>query len=78
MGFDETVKHKPMDDGERERVQQAGGFVIFGRVGGTLAVSRAFGDKPFKVPHSKVTCCVVILLLSFFCLCTCVCVCLYI
>jgi hypothetical protein len=43
-----------MDDSERERVQLAGGFVIFGRVGGTLAVSRAFGDKPFKVPHSKV------------------------
>lgn len=43
-----------MDESERERVQQAGGFVIFGRVGGTLAVSRAFGDKPFKVPFSKV------------------------
>ena len=48
-----SIKHKPTDESERERVQGAGGFVIFGRVGGTLAVSRAFGDRPFKVPFSK-------------------------
>ncbi|KAJ9458874.1 hypothetical protein DIPPA_70120, partial [Diplonema papillatum] len=33
---------------ERTRVQHAGGFVEFGRVGGCLAVSRAFGDFEFK------------------------------
>jgi len=48
-----TIKHKPMDESERERIQAAGGFVIFGRVGGTLAVSRAFGDRPFKAPYSR-------------------------
>lgn len=42
-----------MDESERERIQAAGGFVIFGRVGGTLAVSRAFGDRPFKAPYSR-------------------------
>lgn len=48
-----TLKHKPNAPSERKRIQAAGGFVIFGRVGGTLAVSRAFGDRPFKSPHSQ-------------------------
>jgi len=48
-----TLKHKPTDESERERIQGAGGFVIFGRISGMLGVSRAFGDRPFKVPYSK-------------------------
>ncbi|KAJ9458873.1 hypothetical protein DIPPA_70120 [Diplonema papillatum] len=40
--------HKPNFPAERTRVQHAGGFVEFGRVGGCLAVSRAFGDFEFK------------------------------
>ena len=33
---------------EIERVTQAGGFVIDGRVGATLAITRAFGDHSLK------------------------------
>ncbi|XP_071923365.1 probable protein phosphatase 2C 11 isoform X2 [Coffea arabica] len=43
--------HKPDRSDERERIEQAGGFVIWAgtwRVGGVLAVSRAFGDKLLK------------------------------
>jgi len=48
-----TFKHKPGDPDERERIQKAGGHVVFGRVLGSLAVSRAFGDGEFKVPRNK-------------------------
>jgi hypothetical protein len=37
-------------DDETQRVMDAGGFVMAGRVMGKLAVSRAFGDRSFKVP----------------------------
>ncbi|KAH7671050.1 protein phosphatase 1L protein [Dioscorea alata] len=43
--------HKPDRSDERERIENAGGFVIWAgtwRVGGVLAVSRAFGDKMLK------------------------------
>eukprot|EP01026_Neomeris_dumetosa_P059073 TRINITY_DN5513_c0_g1_i10.p1 TRINITY_DN5513_c0_g1~~TRINITY_DN5513_c0_g1_i10.p1 ORF type:complete len:298 (+),score=34.00 TRINITY_DN5513_c0_g1_i10:113-1006(+) len=46
-----TVDHKPNLHDERERIENAGGVVIWAgtwRVGGVLAVSRAFGDKPLK------------------------------
>eukprot|EP01023_Acetabularia_acetabulum_P064267 TRINITY_DN8261_c0_g1_i3.p1 TRINITY_DN8261_c0_g1~~TRINITY_DN8261_c0_g1_i3.p1 ORF type:complete len:293 (+),score=51.49 TRINITY_DN8261_c0_g1_i3:148-1026(+) len=46
-----TVDHKPNLQKERERIEKAGGVVIWAgtwRVGGVLAVSRAFGDKPLK------------------------------
>ncbi|KAL3513774.1 hypothetical protein ACH5RR_026491 [Cinchona calisaya] len=46
-----SVDHKPDRSNERERIEQAGGFVIWAgtwRVGGVLAVSRAFGDKLLK------------------------------
>ena len=41
--------HKPDADEEMKRIVQAGGKVRGGRVEGTLAVSRAFGDFEFKV-----------------------------
>jgi len=40
--------HKPVNPGEQKRIQDAGGFVEFGRVNGNLALSRALGDFEFK------------------------------
>ncbi|AEE32006.1 Protein phosphatase 2C family protein [Arabidopsis thaliana] len=43
--------HKPDRSDERQRIEDAGGFIIWAgtwRVGGILAVSRAFGDKQLK------------------------------
>eukprot|EP01137_Pigoraptor_chileana_P025448 Opistho-2@94963 len=44
MSFD----HKPVNEGESQRITAAGGFVEFGRVNGNLALSRAIGDFEFK------------------------------
>ncbi|KAE8683444.1 putative protein phosphatase 2C 11 [Hibiscus syriacus] len=46
-----SVDHKPDRSDERQRIEDAGGFIIWAgtwRVGGVLAVSRAFGDKLLK------------------------------
>eukprot|EP00039_Didymoeca_costata_P007957 m.105751 g.105751 ORF g.105751 m.105751 type:complete len:366 (+) comp13889_c0_seq2:279-1376(+) len=43
-----TTDHKPEMATEVRRVLRAGGFVVMGRVGGNLAVSRALGDFSFK------------------------------
>jgi len=46
-----SIDHKPDRSDERQRIEQAGGFIIWAgtwRVGGVLAVSRAFGDKLLK------------------------------
>ncbi|XP_044474600.1 probable protein phosphatase 2C 11 [Mangifera indica] len=46
-----SIDHKPDRSDERQRIEEAGGFVIWTgtwRVGGVLAVSRAFGDKLLK------------------------------
>ncbi|KAE8735917.1 putative protein phosphatase 2C 59 [Hibiscus syriacus] len=43
--------HKPDQSDERQRIENAGGFVMWAgtwRVGGVLAVSRAFGDRHLK------------------------------
>ncbi|KAF4319647.1 hypothetical protein BBO99_00006026 [Phytophthora kernoviae] len=40
--------HKPSRQDEAQRIRETGGFVIHGRIMGELAVSRAFGDAPFK------------------------------
>ncbi|CAN1301196.1 Probable protein phosphatase 2C 59 [Linum perenne] len=43
--------HKPDQTDERQRIEDAGGFVMWAgtwRVGGVLAVSRAFGDRMLK------------------------------
>ncbi|GER32479.1 protein phosphatase 2C family protein [Striga asiatica] len=43
--------HKPDQTDERQRIENAGGFVMWAgtwRVGGVLAVSRAFGDRLLK------------------------------
>jgi len=46
-----SEKHKPSD--ERERIEAAGGHVIFGRVLGNLSVSRSLGDSDFKTPMNR-------------------------
>lgn len=38
---------------EVKRIQAAGGWVSHGRVCGSLSVSRAFGDVPFKSQKKK-------------------------
>ncbi|KAK2659367.1 hypothetical protein Ddye_005900 [Dipteronia dyeriana] len=46
-----SIDHKPDRDDERQRIEEAGGFIIWAgtwRVGGVLAISRAFGDKLLK------------------------------
>lgn len=46
-----TEDHKPNQERERKRIESEGGVVIWAgtwRVGGVLAVSRAFGDRPLK------------------------------
>jgi len=40
--------HKPYDEAERRRIENAGGSVQWKRVDGDLAVSRALGDFQFK------------------------------
>ncbi|CAN0131432.1 unnamed protein product [Discosporangium mesarthrocarpum] len=44
-----TKDHKPNREDESERIKRAGGLVINKRVMGELAVSRAFGDREFKL-----------------------------
>ncbi|MGQ3889287.1 PP2C family serine/threonine-protein phosphatase [Legionella sp. CNM-1927-20] len=43
-----SVTHKPDDAKENIRIADAGGFVVFGRVDGSLNISRAIGDKNLK------------------------------
>lgn len=43
-----TKDHKPEDHKERKRIYDAGGFVLRGRICGSLAVARALGDHSFK------------------------------
>ncbi|CAM9608520.1 unnamed protein product [Chrysoparadoxa australica] len=47
--FQVSRDHKPSREDEMERIKDAGGLVINKRVMGELAVSRAFGDKEFKM-----------------------------
>jgi serine/threonine protein phosphatase PrpC len=48
-----TEKHKPNAPSEKKRIEDAGGQVVFGRVLGSLAVSKALGDMDFKHPYNK-------------------------
>lgn len=43
-----SYDHKPSNPTEYARINNAGGFVEFGRVNGNLALSRAIGDFEFK------------------------------
>jgi len=44
----ETRDHDPDDSIERERINIGGGWVYYGRINGTLNVSRSFGDFELK------------------------------
>jgi len=48
-----TQDHKPSNEPERERIQNAGGSVMIQRVNGSLAVSRALGDFEYKNVDGK-------------------------
>jgi len=59
MSFD----HKPMNKTEHDRITKAGGFVQQGRVNGSLNLSRAIGDRDYKLnsslkPHEQIITCV--------------------
>jgi len=67
FGYDHQARalsedHKPYDEGERRRIEAAGGCVQWKRVDGDLAVSRALGDFQYKTrpdlpaKDQKVTC----------------------
>uniref|UniRef100_A0A8R1DTE9 PPM-type phosphatase domain-containing protein n=1 Tax=Caenorhabditis japonica TaxID=281687 RepID=A0A8R1DTE9_CAEJA len=43
-----TEDHKPYNEKERRRIEEAGGSVMIQRINGSLAVSRAFGDYEYK------------------------------
>ena len=43
-----SIDHKPSDPSETCRIQTAGGSVEFGRLDGSLAVSRSLGDYCFE------------------------------
>lgn len=51
-----TEDHKPINPGEKERIQKAGGSVMIQRVNGSLAVSRALGDYEYKRVMGKGPC----------------------
>eukprot|EP01063_Lacrimia_lanifica_P002724 TRINITY_DN11458_c0_g2_i2.p2 TRINITY_DN11458_c0_g2~~TRINITY_DN11458_c0_g2_i2.p2 ORF type:complete len:204 (+),score=66.57 TRINITY_DN11458_c0_g2_i2:524-1135(+) len=48
---DLSIDHKPTLPAESMRIRNAGGFVLNGRVMGSLAMSRALGDFAFKTQN---------------------------
>jgi serine/threonine protein phosphatase PrpC len=46
-----SYKHKGSDQSEISRILELGGEIFSGRVFGTLAVTRAFGDFSYKIPR---------------------------
>ncbi|KAJ1290793.1 hypothetical protein BS78_02G270300 [Paspalum vaginatum] len=48
QAYNLSTDHKPDLEGEKERILSAGGFVVAGRVNGSLNLSRAIGDMELK------------------------------
>eukprot|EP01123_Difflugia_compressa_P000108 TRINITY_DN10213_c0_g1_i1.p1 TRINITY_DN10213_c0_g1~~TRINITY_DN10213_c0_g1_i1.p1 ORF type:complete len:316 (-),score=82.74 TRINITY_DN10213_c0_g1_i1:407-1324(-) len=48
-----TKPHKASEPSEKTRIESLGGHVFFGRVYGSLAVSRSFGDAKYKRPKTS-------------------------
>lgn len=48
-----SYDHKPNNELETKRIEAAGGWVMFNRVNGNLALSRALGDYIFKKNDQK-------------------------
>lgn len=48
-----SYDHKPNNEMETKRIEAAGGWVMFNRVNGNLALSRALGDYIFKKNDQK-------------------------
>lgn len=46
--LDLSLDHKASRHDEQERIKKQGGYIVFGRVLGRLAVTRAFGDFDCK------------------------------
>lgn len=46
--IDLSIDHKASRPDEQERIKKQGGYIVFGRVLGRLAVTRAFGDFDCK------------------------------
>ena len=49
-----SFDHKPTNEAEKQRIEDTGGTINFGRVDGELAVSRAIGDFNLKDPQNKI------------------------
>lgn len=48
QALDLSVDHKAKRPDEQERIKSQGGYIVYGRVLGRLAISRAFGDYDCK------------------------------
>lgn len=54
VAYDLTIDRKATDPEEIARIARNGGFVMNGRVMGSLAVARAIGDASLKNPRKKI------------------------
>ena len=58
QAVDLSVDHKAKRRDEVERIKSQGGYIVYGRVLGRLAISRAFGDydcKNIEMPKKGLT-----------------------
>ena len=58
QAVDLSVDHKAKRADEQERIKSQGGYIVYGRVLGRLAISRAFGDydcKNIEMPKKGLT-----------------------